>query len=289
MTQRDDQDRADPDSAAVGRAEDRVAAASAHATDSELWSADWPRDTNKRIAFARGLAVALTLPGLILLASCSGFGALARDAGLTLGNAVTMMTAMFALPAQVVLTDQLARGGALLAGAFAVTLTGIRMLPMAVVIMPFLREEKRPGWRTLLAVHGVAVTAWIEGMRRLPHVPQPLRLTHFMGISLGLIAISTLGTIVGFLVAGVLPPLLAAVLLFLTPVYFMISMLATARARADFLAIGCGAAIGPLAYVTMPGFDLLAAGLVGGTIAHFVARYYRDRASASGDLTGGTP
>lgn len=243
----------------------------------------WPPGTSRRTAFLRGLAVSLTLPGVILTASCSGFGALARDAGVSLTNAVFMMATMFALPAQVVLTDQLARGGALMAGALAVTLTGIRMVPMVVTIMPFLHEERRPGWRTFLAVHGIAITGWIEGMRRLPDVPQPLRLTHFLGMVLGLIGVSMLGTAVGFLAAGVLPPLLAAVLLFLTPIYFMMSMLATARVRADYLAIVLGAIIGPLAFLAMPGFDLLAAGLVGGTIAHLVARGDRARAAADGD------
>lgn len=219
-------------------------------------------------AFMRGLRVSLSLPGIILAASCSGFGALARDAGLSLGNAIAMMTAMFALPAQVVLTDQLARGGALMAGALAVTLTGIRMVPMVVTIMPFLHEEKRVGWRTLLAVHGIAITAWIEGMRRLPDVPQPLRLTHFLGIGIGLIGVATLGTIVGFLAAGALPPMLAAALLFLTPIYFILSMLATARVRSDYLAIVAGGIVGPIAYLTIPGSDLLAAGLIGGTLAH---------------------
>ncbi len=238
----------------------------------------------RRDAYLRGLGAASNLPGLILMASCSGFGALARDAGLGLGNATLMMTAMFALPAQVVLTDQLARGGALMAGALAVALTGIRMVPMVVTIMPHLREEQQPGWRTFLAVHAVAITAWIEGMRRLPDVPQHLRLPHFLGVGQGLIAVSVIGTIVGFLAAGALPPLLAAVLLFLTPIYFMISMLATARVRADYLAIVVGGIVGPLAYLATPGFDLLAAGLVGGTVAHLMARSGKGGGDPAGPL-----
>ena len=249
-------------------------------------AAEWPAGLSRAAAFGRGLVVATRLPGVILMASCSGFGALARDAGLTLGNAVAMMLAMFALPAQVVLTDQLARGGAVMAGALAVTLTGIRLLPMVVTIMPYLREERRPGWRTLLAVHGVAITAWIEGMRRLPDVPQRLRLSHFLGISGGLVAVSAIGTVAGFLAAGALPPLLAAVLLFLTPIYFMISMLATARVRADYLAIIVGGIVGPLAYLAAPGFDLLAAGVVGGSIAHLAARN-AGKATASDAAAGG--
>ena len=226
-------------------------------------------------AFGRGLLVATTVPGLILHFSCLGFGALARDAGFTLANSIFMMAALFALPAQVVLADQLARGGSLLAGALAVSLTGIRMLPMVVTIMPYLRAEKRPGWHTLVAVHAVAITAWLEGMRRLPHVPESQRLTHFLGIGLGLISVSMLGTCIGFVVAGQLPKVLQAALLFLTPIYFMISLLATAGVASDRLAIFSGAVIGPIAHVISPDIDLLASGLIGGTVAHFAAKRWR--------------
>lgn len=235
----------------------------------------WVAGATPWLAFRRGLGVALTIPGVILLASCSGFGALARDAGFSLGNALLMMGAMFALPAQVVMTDQLARGGSLIGAALAVMLTGIRLLPMVVTLMPYLKSERRPGWRTFLAVHGIAITAWIEGFRRLPHLPERLRLPHFLGIATGLIAISIAGTGAGYEVAGVLPTVLAATLLFLTPIYFLISLLATAGVAADKLAIGIGCLLGPIFYLLTPGFDLLATGIVGGTLAHAAARRWQ--------------
>ena len=92
----------------------------------------------RRSALARGIAVAFGVPGLILFASAAGFGALARDAGLSLGNANLMMATLFALPAQVVMVDQLARGGSLLGAALAVTLIGVRLLPMTAVLAPHL-------------------------------------------------------------------------------------------------------------------------------------------------------
>ncbi len=236
----------------------------------------WVAGATPSRAFVRGLAVALTIPGVILLASCSGFGALARDAGFSLANSLLMMASMFALPAQVVMTDQLARGGSVLAGALAVTLTGIRMLPMVVTLMPFLRSaEPRPGWRTYLAVHAIAITAWIEGFRRLPHIPEALRLPHFLGIGVGLITISVVGTGIGYEVAGVLAAVLAATLLFLTPIYFILSLLATAGVAADRLAIAVGCTLGPVFFVLAPGFDLLLTGLIGGTLAHFGAKRWQ--------------
>ncbi|MEO0729455.1 MAG: AzlC family ABC transporter permease, partial [Pseudomonadota bacterium] len=67
-----------------------------------------------------------------MLATSSGFGALAVDAGVTLELSLLMSVIFFALPAQVVLIDELARGASVLVVALAVSVTAIRLLPMAV-------------------------------------------------------------------------------------------------------------------------------------------------------------
>ena len=52
----------------------------------------------------------------------------------------------------------------------------------------------------------------------------------------------------------------------------MLSLITTARAKGDTLAILLGVAIGPLVYLVAPGLDLLVAGLIGGTIAYLSGR-----------------
>ncbi len=222
-------------------------------------------------AFRAGLAAALSIPGFILLASAAGFGALARDAGLSVGNANVMMAALFALPAQVVMVDQLARGGSLIGAILAVSLIGVRLLPMTVVLAPFLGGRHAGRWSKLVAVHAIAITAWIEGFRRLPAVAEERRMAHFLGIGTGLIAASLAGTTIGYGLAGAVPPALSAALLFLTPIYFILSLLQTANRNGDLLAIVIGALLGPLAFHFAPGFDLLLTGLIGGTAAFLVA------------------
>jgi predicted branched-subunit amino acid permease len=223
-------------------------------------------------AFVRGLLVVLTIPGLILFASSAGFGALARDGGLSLTNALVMMAALFALPAQVVMVDQLARGGSLLAAALAVMVTGVRMLPMTVTLAPYLKSRTHSRIWPLVATHCIAITAWIEGSRRLPSEPAETRLVLYLGLGAGLIASSLIGTVGGYVIAGALPTVLAATLLFLTPIYFILSLVATAKVSADWIAIAIGALLGPVLFILMPGFDLLATGLIGGTAAHFLGR-----------------
>jgi predicted branched-subunit amino acid permease len=228
---------------------------------------DDPRQPSQIGAFARGFSLVVSVPSALLFAAGLGFGALARDAGFSAAHAAFITGGMFALPNQVVLVDQLARNDTLLAVAFAVGLAALRLLPMTVTIIPFLKEGRpRPVLETV-AVHFVAVTPWIESQRRLPSVPAGLRLASYLGLGLAFWATMLAGTMAGYTLAGAVPATVSATLLFLTPIYFLLSLLATARVRMDLIAVGLGCALAPLLYVLTPGLDLLATGLVGGTLA----------------------
>lgn len=201
-----------------------------------------------------------------------GFGALARDLGFSIWHAGYLSIVFYALPAQVVVLDQLGRGLSLVAAAFAVSLTAIRLLPMTVTLVPMLRDTKGRRWRELLAVHFIAVTAWIEGHRRLAKVPEHLRLANFLGFGVSFLMCTVVGAAAGHLLAGLVPPAISAAFLFLTPVYFLLSLIASAAKRSDVLAIVLGTALGPPMFVLAPGFDLLLAGVIGGTIAWATGR-----------------
>ncbi len=236
---------------------------------------EWAATATSLSAFLRGLASIITAPGLVLFTSSLGFGALARDLGFTLGHAVFIAGSVYALPTQVMLVDQIARGAALLSIAFAVTLTAVRLLPMAVSLMPFIREEQptRRGWilRILLS-HTIATSVWVESMRRLPKLPRHLQLPHMAGIGIAMMCATVSGSAVGYLVAGQVSPLIAAGLLFMNPIYFLFSLAASASRQMDWLAIGLGAVLGPVLFKLVPGIDLMLTGLIGGTLAYAVAR-----------------
>ena len=72
--------------------------------------------------------------------------------------------------------------------------------------------------------------------------------------------------------AEALPSSLAATLVYFTPAFFLISLFGSAHWRFDYWAILLGAALAPVAGALAPRFDLLIAGLVGGTVAFFLAR-----------------
>jgi predicted branched-subunit amino acid permease len=236
---------------------------------------DWVAGATPSTAFLRGLRVATSAPGLVLLTTSIGFGSLARDLGFTFGHAIFMSTVFYALPAQVLLIDQMARGAALASVALAVSLSAVRLLPMTITLLPLIRDAR--GFRPihLIAGHIMAITVWLEGSRRLPTLPQHLRLAHFFGIGGGMFCSTCIGTIAGYLISGVLPQMLLAALLFMTPVYFLLSLAVGARVTMDWLAICIGITLGPMLFWLLPGPDLMLTGLVGGTLAYVVGRWRR--------------
>jgi predicted branched-subunit amino acid permease len=227
--------------------------------------------TSRWRAFAKGLlAGPIGITGFVIFATAMGFGALARDLGLTLGHTLFMGLAIYALPGQVVLADELSRGTGLIAAGIAVTLTAVRMLPMTVTLVPLMNDGRRVGPLHVLAVHFVSVTSWIEGQRQLPAIPVRLRLSFFLGLGISFATLLVLGSLGGYVVAGALPPLVSAALLLMTPMYFMMSLLEGARRATDLSAIAFGALLGPVMFYLLPGFDLMLTGLIGGTAAWLI-------------------
>lgn len=230
-------------------------------------------DMTRRDSFLRGLLVAFGVPGLVLFATSMGYGALARDSGFELAQALLITAAFYALPAQVIFVDLMARGTPVVAVAFVIALTAIRLLPMTVSLMPYLRDPAAPRWLTYVIAHFVAVTAWIEGVQRLPRLPEHARLLHYGGIGVGMLSATLLGSAIGFGLAVSVPAVIAAALLFVTPTYFLLSLLTVMRTSADAVAIVLGVVLGPFFYVMTPGFDLLLTGVIGGTLAFAVGRW----------------
>jgi predicted branched-subunit amino acid permease len=218
-------------------------------------------------AFLRGFSLVFSVPAGLLFAAGLGFGALARDGGFSFAQTAFITAGMFALPNQVVLVDQLARNETLLAAAFAVALAALRLLPMTVAVVPLLKGRRRRPLLEAIAVHFVAVTPWVESQRHLPGVPAELRLAFYLGLGLAFSQAMLAGAMAGYGLAGTVPAAVSATLLFLTPIYFLLSLKATSRARIDRLAIGIGCALAPVLHVAAPGIDLLATGLLGGTLA----------------------
>jgi Predicted branched-chain amino acid permease (azaleucine resistance) len=222
------------------------------------------------LAGARGI---FSTPALILMTSFVGFAAFALEAGLTRGEAMFMTLMVWALPAKMILTGMLASGAHLVAIMLAVSLSSIRMMPMVASLVPDMRTEKTPTWWLLFLSHFVAITAWVFAIRTLQSVPREQRATYFAGFGITLTLTNTLLVGICYGLVAAFPPVVAGVLYFLTPIYFIASIWVTSRPPLLKLAFVIGSVGGPLLTLVTPGLDVLIAGIGGGTLAYAIDRF----------------
>ena len=234
--------------------------------------AGWTKGATPRRAFVRGIIEAPSVSIFVVIITFVGFGALAHDMGFDLAQAIFVSATVFALPGQVVLADQVGQNLSLAAAFLGVTLTAVRLLPLTASLLPNLRGPSTPHWLQYLLAHFIAVTIWVESMRRLPPIPRELRVPYYAGFAGTLFTANLIATALGFLLASTVTMSVAAALIFLTPVYFLLALIAVSRDLSDTLALGIGFVLGPILFAVAPGFDLALTGLIGGTIAYWALR-----------------
>lgn len=179
------------------------------------------------------------------------------------------MTAMiWALPGKVVLIGAINAGNGVLAAAFAVALSSMRLTPMVVAIVPELRTPRTRQWVLYLVSHFVAVTAWVLAMEQMRRVPPDHRTLWFFGIGSTLVFLNMGVVAIVYAFAADLPDTLSAALLLLTPLYFLTSLWGSSRERASHVAMVAGLTLWPFVHMVLPEFSLLATGAIGGAIAY---------------------
>jgi predicted branched-subunit amino acid permease len=217
--------------------------------------------------YRRGVAASLSVPALILASAHVGFAGLAQEAGLDVFQAVFMVAAIWALPGMVVMLGAVLAGAGLPAVAFAVALSSIRLTPMVVALVPELRGSRTRRLTLYLLAHFIAVTSWVVAMQTVRDVPRDMRTSYYAGLGSTLVLSNMVVVAIVYAVLDSLPPMAAAALFLLTPMYFLTSLWGSARESASHVAMALGLVLGPAMHLVVPGFDLLAAGLVGGVLA----------------------
>jgi predicted branched-subunit amino acid permease len=227
-------------------------------------------------AALEGMRDAIVLPAWVIGLAMLGVGSLAHDLGFPFWATLLATPLIWAGPAQFVLFGGIAGGGALASVALAVSLTSMRMLPMGMSLLPLMDAGKRSLPMRLLLAHYIVVMIWTEGQRRLPALDPDIRVPYYLGFANASVLLATLLTALGFFMSASVSPMMAAGLLFLTPMFFFLSLLAGVRTAADGVALGLGILLMPLALPLVgPDFDLPVVGLVGGTLAYLVHRRRR--------------
>lgn len=231
--------------------------------------------TSHRAAFVDGLkAASRSVFVIVLFGSYVSIGALAHDLGFSLLWTVLTTLLIWAAPAQVILITSLGAGATPIEAGMAVGLSGMRLLPMVVALLPVLRSKSTSPRQLLLPAHFTAVSMWIESLRLAPTVPRPYRIAFANGLAIGLIFAALTATVAGFYFAGILPAPLVAALLFLTPMAFLTSAWRNSRRLSDRAAFVVGIVMGPVLAYERVGLDLLWTGLIGGSAAYGIHRLW---------------
>jgi predicted branched-subunit amino acid permease len=201
-----------------------------------------------------------------------GLGALAHDFGFSQWWLAASTIVVWAAPAQVILISTLMAGSSFLEIAIAVTLSAVRLFPMVVALLPLIRRGAKSVRELILPTHFTSVSMWVESLRLLPAINAEFRLAFCNGLSVGYMATAVAFGFLGFHLAAGLPPLLAAALLFLTPMSFLSSTARNCRQFVDYVAFTLGILMGPLLAWYHVGLDLMWTGIVGGVGAYGLNR-----------------
>jgi predicted branched-subunit amino acid permease len=213
---------------------------------------------------------------LVLFTTYVGIGALAHDSHFSLGWVLASTLFVFAGPAQIILISTLGSGATAIQAAIAVTLSGIRLFPMVVSVLPLMRAPETKRRDLVLATHFVAITLWVESFRLLPKVPRERRITFVHGLGTGLVIVCLTATAIGYGLAAGLPGLFGAAILLLTPLAFLLSTARNCRQLSDILALLLGLVLFPLVAWFHTGVDILISGFSAGTIA-YALHWWRGR------------
>ncbi|CAM3757981.1 AzlC family ABC transporter permease [Polynucleobacter brandtiae] len=221
-------------------------------------------------AFWSGIRDAAGAPAMVLFAGMVGFGAMGKTNGLDVWFTSATSFFMFALPGQVVLLEMATTGSSVLAIALAVTLTSTRFITMTVTLFPQFDQKDR-NHSLYASVHLLAMTAWAISMREFHTIEVKHRLSYFVGLGLLCWIISIPGTILGFFLAGMVPVAITLGLVFINPLFFMLTF-TEVKPWINRIAIFLGCALGPVFFLLDRDTSLLSTGLVAGTIAYFIDR-----------------
>lgn len=229
-------------------------------------------DSNASAYFGGVRSALFSVFFLVLAGTYIGIGALAHDFGFTSWWLAVSSVVVWAAPAQVILISALGAGAPLIEAAIAVTLSGIRLFPMVVALLPLLRGPVTRTRDLLLPAHFTAVSMWVESLRLLPGMQPERRIAFCNGLSTTYMSTAVVFGFVGYYLAAGLPPLFAGALLFLTPMSFLISTAKNSRMMVDKLALVLGLVLCPLLAYYQVQLDLMWTGIVGGTLAYLAQR-----------------
>lgn len=229
--------------------------------------------------FVKALREGAAGAAIALASSFFALGALFGESGLTLMQSAAFSIFTFALPGQLVAAQLFAGGAGALAIVAAVLFVNARLAPMTVSLLPLLRPARDKSALDFMLAHCIAVTSWVFFMGTYRDIKEDERLRWFMHAGLFFWFVGVMATIGGHLAGALLPRDLLLGLLFLNPAYFLYMMLRSLARRSDLLAMVAGMVLLPPMHYLLPKWDILAAGVIGGTVIFIISRRKETKAA----------
>jgi hypothetical protein len=171
-----------------------------------------------------------------------------------------MTAVVWALPSKVVLVGAIMAGNGLLAAAFAVALSAVRLTPMVVALVPEMRTPGRAAGCSISCPISWPSPPGCWRSKRCATCREARRTAYYGGLGSTLIFLNMCVVTAVYLVARDLPPAASAALLLITPIYFLTSLWGSAREKAGHVAMVLGLVLGPIIHLFAPGASLLATG-----------------------------
>ena len=224
----------------------------------------------------KALADSLSLPAFILFFTMMGFGSLAQSAGFDAGMAVIATLLIWGLPGQLAMVELTATGQGLAAIVFACSLANARFMPMVVSFIPAMARGGAGLGRQLLDAQMLSINSWAVCLREFPDIEPAYRHLYYRTFAGSILFAAAVGTLAGFYGAFILPAALVLGLIFTSPLFFAL-VLSTTRGLEERLSMLAGCAIVAPAHWFLPSVDLLATGLVGGSLGFAIGRFWRRR------------
>ena len=132
--------------------------------------------------------------------------------------------------------------------------------------------------KRLLFAQFVTLTPWVVALQRFPGMAHEDRVPYYATFSAVCLVGATIGTTLGFELAGQLPRPLTLSLVFLSPAFFAM-VFADVRHRAGVMALACGACLGPVLHGISPEWGIPVTGLLAGSFSFGVDYLLRRRSS----------
>ncbi|MEK9893746.1 MAG: AzlC family ABC transporter permease [Pelagibacteraceae bacterium] len=223
-------------------------------------------------SFKDGVKHAIGVPALGLGSSMFAFGAFLHSAGFDIYQSFFSTFFTFALPGQFVMAETILAGGTLLNIFLAVLLTNSRLYPMTVNITPLIRNSNVPKWKQYIGAHFIAVTSWFNFFSVQKNIKEDEKFNYFVGLGGFLWANSVVCTVAGYLFSNLVPHEILIALVFINPMYFLVMTVSNLEEKKIICSILVGATLSIFLNDVFPGWSVLIAGVLAGTLGFFIFR-----------------